>query len=483
MEKLIIKPNNTIFSNKKDGVVYTPNFIVKNMLNAILYKGQVILKKHVIDNSCGEGAFLIEIVSRYIRAARNNNYNNKQIAYELEFFIHGIEIDYIAHSICIKNLNDILAQFEIEEKVKWDIIRADALETNRFNKKMDYVIGNPPYIRIHDLTLDYRKYSFASEGMSDLYLIFFELSIKMLNDTGEIIYITPNSFFTSNAAKKFREYLVENNLLKKIINLGHFNPFKGITTYPAITLISKQKKSKKVHYYEYDKNNSKNNLISNLKKDNYFINGCFYFGESNKLKKFKEIISVKKNPYIFVKNGISTNLDSVFFNDNYKGKFINRALKISKQQETNVFFPYEKNGNLIKLEEIKNDNPMIYKILIKNMKELKSRSLQKQEWYEFARTQGINDVYKEKMVVNNIVKNVETIKIKIISPGVIPYSGYYLLSYKYDYKFIEKLLKEFDFIEYLKILRKDKNGEYYFFSSSDLHLFISYKILQYERGI
>jgi type II restriction/modification system DNA methylase subunit YeeA len=116
---------------------------------------------------------------------------------------------------------------------------------------MNYVIGNPPYIRIHDLKLDYRKYSFTSEGMSDLYLIFFELSIKMLNATGEIIYITPNSFFTSNAAKKFREYLVENNLLKKIINLGHFNPFKGITTYPAITLISKQNISEEINKISY----------------------------------------------------------------------------------------------------------------------------------------------------------------------------------------------------------------------------------------
>jgi adenine-specific DNA-methyltransferase len=52
--------------NIKDGVVYTPNFIVKNMLDIISYKGKSILKKHVIDNSCGEGTFLIEIVTRYI---------------------------------------------------------------------------------------------------------------------------------------------------------------------------------------------------------------------------------------------------------------------------------------------------------------------------------------------------------------------------------------------------------------------------------
>ncbi|PPE05095.1 hypothetical protein EELLY_v1c07830 [Entomoplasma ellychniae] len=63
-------------------------------------------------------------------------------------------------------------------------------------------------------------------------------------------------------------------------------------------------------------------------------------------------------------------------------------------------------------------------------------------------------MYKEKMVINNIIKNIDTIKIKVIPSGIIPYSGYYLLSEKYDYKLIEKLLKDIDFIEYLKNIKK-----------------------------
>ncbi|WP_104206166.1 hypothetical protein [Entomoplasma ellychniae] len=57
--------------------------------------------------------------------------------------------------------------------------------------------------------------------------------------------------------------------------------------------------------------------------------------------------------------------------------FINKALKISKLQETNVFFPYDKNGKLIKLEYIRINNPMIYKVLIHNMKDLKSKKFTK----------------------------------------------------------------------------------------------------------
>ena len=42
---------------KKNGVVYTPEHIVKLMLDRTKYFGNTILQKHIIDNSCGNGAF------------------------------------------------------------------------------------------------------------------------------------------------------------------------------------------------------------------------------------------------------------------------------------------------------------------------------------------------------------------------------------------------------------------------------------------
>ncbi|WP_341266640.1 hypothetical protein [Candidatus Phytoplasma fraxini] len=145
---------------------------------------------------------------------------------------------------------------------------------------------------------------------------------------------------------------------------------------------------------------------------------------------------------------------------------------------TKVFYPYNNQGILIPLDKIKNNNPTIYNILCQNEKKLNARSLQKQKWYEFARTQGILDIEKEKIVINNIIKNLENIKFKILSPSIVPYSGYYILTDKYDFEFIKTILMKQDFIEYLKILGKSKNGEYYFFSTTDLHLYLSYQMSQ-----
>ena len=46
---------------KSKGRVYTPDYIVNNILDMANYFGDNIFEKHVIDNSCGDGAFICEI--------------------------------------------------------------------------------------------------------------------------------------------------------------------------------------------------------------------------------------------------------------------------------------------------------------------------------------------------------------------------------------------------------------------------------------
>ena len=54
---------NTKLNIKNNGEVFTPNFLVNIILEQIDYNknNANILQKHIIDNSCGNGAFLCEI--------------------------------------------------------------------------------------------------------------------------------------------------------------------------------------------------------------------------------------------------------------------------------------------------------------------------------------------------------------------------------------------------------------------------------------
>lgn len=187
---------------KQDGQVFTPPATVNLMLDICGYDFPArILQKHIMENSCGEGAFLCEIVRRYCAAFLQTNKDTNRLKSELETYIHGIEINKESHANCLSELSKTAEAFGIAN-VHWDIRNADALECETFDASMDYVIGNPPYVRVHNLSERYdgvKKLSFTLSGMTDLYLAFFEKSFQMLKPDGRLCYITPSSWLNSLA--------------------------------------------------------------------------------------------------------------------------------------------------------------------------------------------------------------------------------------------------------------------------------------------
>jgi adenine-specific DNA-methyltransferase len=61
------------------------------------------------------------------------------------------------------------------------------------------------------------------------------------------------------------------------------------------------------------------------------------------------------------------------------------------------------------------------------------------------------------------------------------YSGLYIYSDTFNVNEIEDLLKTNDFVEYVKSLKKYKNGGYYTFNSKDLENYLNYKINYVEN--
>ena len=115
----------------------TPIEYAKIMLDYAGYKNGVC-GKSILENSCGEGNILCEIVGRYIEDATNLGYSNTVIVQGLENDIEGIEIDDNKVSVCIDNLNRILRRYGIG-KVRWNVHKGDYLKSK--NKKYDYRIN------------------------------------------------------------------------------------------------------------------------------------------------------------------------------------------------------------------------------------------------------------------------------------------------------------------------------------------------------
>ena len=465
-------------AQKSNGRVYTPTYIVNAILDAADYRNNKILKKHVMENSCGDGAFLSVIVRRYCEAGIAANKSCNVLKEELETYIHGIEISEVEQKKAVESVDNVAHEFGISG-VHWDIQCADALLVQDYDGKMDFVLGNPPYVRVHNLGSSYSKiksFFFAQNGMTDMYIVFFELGLRMLKENGTLGYITPSSYFSSVAGANMRQDFLNNNLLKKVIDLKHFQPFSA-TTYTTITVLQKGRKQKETSYYVFDGGKKTPVFIDDLLPEDFYIAGSFYFAKKKDLCELKKILSSENEQVFFqVKNGFATLADRFFIGHFDFSAFTIPIIKASTGVKYECLFPYV-DSRLIPYEKISKIGPIreYYKM---HEEELKKRSLENaDDWHGFGRSQGINDVGKQKFAINALLRNVQDIKMTKCDAGVGVYSGLYILTDVSENE-IRSILFTDDFISYISLLGKYKSGGYYTFSSKDLQVYLNYKYSQ-----
>lgn len=471
---------------KHNGQVFTPGYLVISILDYCGYvESPYILRKHIIDNSCGDGAFLCEIVLRYCRTFLKYSNDTQLLKKELQEYIHGIEIDPEIYGKCIENLNHISSQFGIAD-VAWDIVRGNALKERRYDGKMDFVVGNPPYVRVHNLESDYvdvKKFTFASGGMTDLFLVFFELGFRMLAAGGTLCYITPSSWLNSLAGENMRNEIIYNKYLTGVVDLGHFQPFKA-TTYTMISRFEKRENNNQIEYDVYDSQKNHICCIDFLSYDEINIRNKFYFSNRKELDLLKRIRYSNVKQYIRVKNGFATLYDEIFIGNIPFDKYTIPVVKASTGKWSRAFFPYDKEGNPLSYEQISSDKNVCAYLDNNAEKLLKGRKKEETPgWFLYGRTQALKDVCKEKYAINTCIKDINSIKLAEVPPGSGVYSGLYILPNEHiSYTQLEKIIRNEEFIRYISLLKNYKNGGYYTFNSKDIELYINYKInLDYAR--
>ncbi len=130
----------------------------------------------------------------------------------------------------------------------------------------DIVIGNPPYIDIKALPKEdvklYFKIFKTTENRINLYSIFIEKGISILNGTGLLSYINPNSILINESYTKIRKHIL--NGVEKIIKLPD-SVFEAATV-ETIILFSRKKSLSSNILGVYFANNDKidfSNLVFN----------------------------------------------------------------------------------------------------------------------------------------------------------------------------------------------------------------------------
>ena len=108
--------------------------------------------------------------------------------------------------------------------------------------KYDYVVGNPPYIRIQKIPKTQRKGwadYITKSGNYDIYLLFIERGLNWLEQNGRLGYITPNRFVTVNYGEGLRHFISECAIVREYIDFRDTGVFKDALNYPAIIILNK----------------------------------------------------------------------------------------------------------------------------------------------------------------------------------------------------------------------------------------------------
>ncbi len=126
----------------------------------------------------------------------------------------------------------------------WQMEFSEIMQTGGFHA----IIGNPPYIRIQTMKewapdeVEHYKYQYASasKGNYDIYVVFVEKGLSLLNENGRLGFILPHKFFQAQFGQGIRELLSSRKAISEIIHFGAEQVFEGVTTYTCLLFLQSQ---------------------------------------------------------------------------------------------------------------------------------------------------------------------------------------------------------------------------------------------------
>ena len=405
--------------------IFTPPDKVNKLLNSIDYK-QNLFGKKFLENSCGNGSVLIEVVSRYIKDCFKNKYSITKIRQGLQADIWGFEIDKEKYNECIENLNKTAKLFEIDN-VNWNIIRADYLEYENL-PKFSYIAGNPPYRNYRDLPINIRSYvkntfNTCNKGKFDYCYAFIEKSINDLDEEGRLAYLIPSSIFKNVFAKNLRNFILPH--ITEIYDFKTEKVFDKALVATSI-LVCKKNSNKSCLKYKNEENNKLNKIEKKQLGNKWLFNNQNANGNCKFGDHFRASISIAtllNNAFVLDEN-TSINIES----EVTKPAKSPRNLAYSKKEK--IIFPYFYENDTLKRyseDDFKNKFPKAIAYLERKKEALNKRNKDvSAKWFEYGRSQALSHLNQKKLLISTVIT--DSIKVYELGKEDIPYAGIYITS-------------------------------------------------------
>lgn len=452
------------------------------MLDNIGYTAQSdILGKRVFEPSFGKGVFLFEIVDRLVAKARLDGVSDAHITDLLNACVCGVECDKELFQGTVEALTKHVESLGVSSP-SWDsLIFGDAL-AYRPGKVFDLVIGNPPYIRTHNLSDDMRfnveSFPLTAVGTPNLYVTFMEYGLSVMKSTGKLSYIIPNTWLKNTSQKALRDYLFSNRLVESIYDFVSEKVFSNTGTYTAVVVLSELNDS--LTYAQKERGDwvSSNILYSELESNDVVPPETWLFQSpsNQKLLQVNRDRETKFGDICYIQNALMTMKNSIYTEAVYAGveeEILYDAVKASTYRggpvTEKILFPYKvEDGNVSPYteEELRQLFPKAYDYLLSHEEALNARKRDASaDWFHYGRSQGVKSLPVKKKIVfrQHISGNAALIDAHILPETTLVYGGWYIMEKEdsgYSLEDIQEIMESEEFADVMRLIGKDMSGGY-----------------------
>ncbi|WP_437508459.1 Eco57I restriction-modification methylase domain-containing protein [Sorangium sp. So ce1099] len=231
-------------SGEAHGVVLTRPHVVNLILDLAGYTADRDLASlSLLEPACGHGAFLVPAAERLIQSARRHDRDLRDI--ESAIRSYDVARDHVGRSRLA--VAGALARLglppgDAERLSEAWIAHGDFLLTSQ-GRRFDAVVGNPPYIRIEQLSPElqdeYRHRYRSLYDRADLYVAFIERGLDLLAPDGVLSFICADRWTLNRYGAPLRRLLSRWFRVQCYIDLHSASPFESdVVAYPSIFAVS-----------------------------------------------------------------------------------------------------------------------------------------------------------------------------------------------------------------------------------------------------
>ena len=148
--------------------------------------------------------------------------------YQAEYLVTHVDAEKQELREVIAELKENLQGWQANtDEFVWQVEFPEVFQEGGF----DIVIGNPPYVRqelIRPIKPTLRRlFPEVYAGTADLYVYFYKRGTELLRGHGVLTYISSNKFLRAAYGRKLREFFVDDQCIRRLLDLGSVQVFKA----------------------------------------------------------------------------------------------------------------------------------------------------------------------------------------------------------------------------------------------------------------